>query len=79
MKTVKSENHQLGCYEIKNLLLSCFDDKRYILDRQYKFICLWSLQNLKRCDVTPQLWRSTYNYSKHSPVHKCIKGNSMNI
>ena len=30
MKTIRSENHQLGSYEIKKVSLSCFDDKRYI-------------------------------------------------
>ena len=30
MKTIRSQNHQLGSYEIKRVSLSCFDDKRYI-------------------------------------------------
>ena len=30
MKTIRSENHKLGSYEINNISLSCFDDKRYI-------------------------------------------------
>ena len=32
MKTIRSENHQLGSYEINKVSLSCFDDKRYIHD-----------------------------------------------
>ena len=32
MKTIRSKNHQLGSYEINKVSLSCFDDKRYILD-----------------------------------------------
>ena len=32
MKTIRSQNHQLGSYEINKVSLSCFDDKRYILD-----------------------------------------------
>ena len=31
MKTIRSNNHQLGSYEINKVSLSCFDDKRYIL------------------------------------------------
>ena len=31
-KTIRSENHQLGSYEINKVSLSCFDDKRYIHD-----------------------------------------------
>ena len=32
MKTIRSQNHQLGSYEINKTSLSCFDDKRYLLD-----------------------------------------------
>ena len=32
MKTIRSQRHQLGSYEINKVSLSCFDDKRYILD-----------------------------------------------
>ena len=32
MKTIRSEKHKLGTYEINKASLSCFDDKRYILD-----------------------------------------------
>ena len=31
MKTIRSQNHELGSYEINKVSLSCFDDKRYIL------------------------------------------------
>ena len=30
MKTIKSQKHQLGSYEINKISLSCFDDKHYI-------------------------------------------------
>ena len=30
MKTIRSNNHQLGSYEINKVSLSCFDDKRFI-------------------------------------------------
>ena len=32
MKTIRSDKHQLGSYEINKISLSCFDNKRYILD-----------------------------------------------
>ena len=31
IKTIRSQNHNLGSYEINKVSLSCFDDKRYIL------------------------------------------------
>ena len=30
MKSIRSNNHQLGSYELNKVSLSCFDDKRYI-------------------------------------------------
>ena len=32
MKTIRSQNHHLSSYEINKVSLSCFDDKRYILE-----------------------------------------------
>ena len=32
MKTIRSQNHKIGSYEINKVSLSCFDDKRYILE-----------------------------------------------
>ena len=32
IKTIRSQSHQLGSYEINKVLLSCFDDNRYIHD-----------------------------------------------
>ena len=32
MKTIRSQRHQLGSYEINKVSLSCFDDKCYIYD-----------------------------------------------
>ena len=32
MKTIRSENHQIGSYKLNKISLSCFNDKRYILN-----------------------------------------------
>ena len=32
MKTIRSERHQLYSYELNKISLSCFDDKRHILE-----------------------------------------------
>ena len=42
MKTIRSQNHELGSYEINKVSLSCFDDKRYIHDNGKK-LCLRTL------------------------------------
>ena len=30
IKTIRSNNHQLGSFELNKISLSCFDDKRFI-------------------------------------------------
>ena len=30
MKTIRSDRHQLGSYELNKVSLSCFDDKRFL-------------------------------------------------
>ena len=32
MKTIRSEKHQLGSFELNKISLSCFDDKRFLHD-----------------------------------------------
>ena len=32
MKRIQSKKHKLGTQEIDKIFLSCFDDKRYVLD-----------------------------------------------
>ena len=32
MKRIQSKKHKLGTHEIDKIFLSCFDDKRYVLD-----------------------------------------------
>ena len=32
MRRIQAKNHKLGAYEINKISLSCFDDKRFVLD-----------------------------------------------
>ena len=32
MKRIQAKKHKIGTYEIEKISLSCFDDKRYVLD-----------------------------------------------
>ena len=36
MKTIRSKMHQLGSYELNRVSLSCFDDKRFLVDNGIK-------------------------------------------
>ena len=39
MKRIKSKKHKLRTYEIDKTSLSCFDDKRYVLDDGIYTLC----------------------------------------
>ena len=39
MRRIRSKKHKLGTYEIDKISLSCFDNKRFVLDDE---ICLFS-------------------------------------
>ena len=32
MKKIQIKKHKIGAYDINKILLSCFDDKRFVLD-----------------------------------------------
>ena len=32
MKRIQAQKHKIGAYEIRKISLSCFDDKRYVVD-----------------------------------------------
>ena len=44
MKRIKPKNHSLGTYETNEISLSCFDDKRYIL-QNYNNWWFWMRKN----------------------------------
>ena len=42
MKGIKSINHRMYTYESNKISLSCYKDKRYILDGWNKHFTIWS-------------------------------------
>ena len=40
MKRIQSKGYRIGTYEIKNISLSCFDDKIYIKNNGYDRLAL---------------------------------------
>ena len=42
MRRIQSKKHKLGTYEIDKISLSCFDDKRYVLDEWNSYVGLFS-------------------------------------
>ena len=46
MKTIRSNNHQLGSFELNKISLSCFDDKRFIHQNGITSFAYGHYQNL---------------------------------
>ena len=49
MKIIQSQKHELGTYEIDKISLSCFDDKRYVLDDGIYTLSYFHKNSVKSC------------------------------
>ena len=47
MKRIQSKKHKLGTYEIDKISLSCFDDKRYVLDDGIHILIYFNKNSVK--------------------------------
>ena len=50
MKGIESKKHKLGTYEIDKISLSCFDDKRYVLDDRIHTVGYFQKNSVKSCN-----------------------------
>ena len=50
MKIIQSKKHKLGTYEIDKISLSCFDDKRYVLDDGIHTLAYFHKDGVTDCD-----------------------------
>ena len=50
MKRIQSKKHKLGTYEIDKISLSCFDDKRYVLDNGIYTLSYFHKNSVKSCN-----------------------------
>ena len=49
MKRIQSKKHKLGTYQIDKILLSCFDDKRYMLDDGIYMLAYFHKDSVTSC------------------------------
>ena len=49
MKKIESKKHKLGTYEIDKISLSCFDDKKYVLDDGIYTLSYFHKNSAKSC------------------------------
>ena len=50
MKRIQSKKHKLETYEIDKISLSCFDDKRYVLDDRIYTLSYFHKNSVTRCN-----------------------------
>ena len=50
MKKIQVKKHKIGTYEIDKISLSCFDDKRYVLDDGVHTLAYFHKDCNKECD-----------------------------
>ena len=50
MKRIQGKKHKLGTYEIDKTSLSCFDDKRYVLDDGIYALSYFHKNSLTSCN-----------------------------
>ena len=49
-KRIQAKKHKIGTYEIDKISLSCFDDKRYVLDDGINTLAYFHKDCNKKCD-----------------------------
>ena len=49
MKGIPGKKHKLGTYEIAKISLSCFDDKRYVLDDEVYTLTYFHKDSVTSC------------------------------
>ena len=49
MKRIESKKHKLGTYEIDKISLSCFDDKRYVVDYEIHTLAYFHKDSVTSC------------------------------
>ena len=60
MKRIQSKKHKLGTYEIDKISLSCFDDKRYVLDDGIRTLAYFHKDGVPSCHKKEEI-KTDYN------------------
>ena len=49
MKRIQAKKHKIGTYEIEKISLSCFEDKRYVLDDEIHTLTYFYKDSVAGC------------------------------
>ena len=52
MKRIQAKKHKIGTYEIDKISLSCFDDKRQLLDDGVYTLAYFHTDSVRSCKKT---------------------------
>ena len=52
MKRIQAKKHEMETYEIDKISLSCFDDKRQVLDDGVRTLAYFQKDNVASCKQT---------------------------
>ena len=61
MKRIQSKKHKLGTYEIDKISLSCFDDKRYVLDNGIYTLGYFHKDSVTSCNKKEEIKKDCDN------------------
>ena len=62
MKRIQSKKHKLGTYEIDKISLSCFDNKRYVLDDGIHTLSYFHKNSVTSCKNQKDYYYHYYYY-----------------
>ena len=61
MKRIQSKKHELGTFEIDKIFLSCFDNKRYVLDDGIYTLAYFHKDSVTSCNKKEEIKKDCYN------------------
>ena len=64
MKRIQAKKHKVGTYEIDKISLSCFDDKRFVLDNGVHTLAYSYKDCNKKCDKNEN--KNNNNHDNHN-------------
>ena len=65
MKRIQAKKHKIGTYEIDKISLSCFDDKRFVLDDGVHTLAYFHIDCNKKYDKNENKNENKNNNNNH--------------
>ena len=69
MKRIQAKKHEIGTYEIDKISLTCFDDKRFVLDDRVNTLAYFHKDCHKKDCNCNFLYKRYFKYDIHKQKH----------